>query len=36
MKKLIRIESFGNTILKWYSNGSMYQTFSNGITWRLI
>jgi len=36
MKILIKIEQFGNSILKWYSDGSMYQTFSNGITWRLI
>jgi hypothetical protein len=36
MKILLKIEQFENTILKWYSDGSMYQTFPNGITWRLV
>lgn len=36
MKKLIKIESFGNTTIKWYSDGTMYQIFSNGVTWRLV
>ncbi len=35
-KTLIRTEQFGNTILKWYSDGSMYQIFSNGTIWRLV
>lgn len=29
MKKLIKIESFGNTTIMWYSDGTMYQIFSN-------
>lgn len=36
MKKLIKIEQFGNTILRWYSDGSMYQIFCDGTVWRLI
>lgn len=33
---LIHQERFANTILKWYSDGSMYQLFPDGISWRLI
>lgn len=36
MKKLIHSERFENTILKYYSDGSCYQKFSNGVTWRLF
>lgn len=35
-RQLIKIEQFNNTILRYYSDGSLYQTFLTGITWKLI